>query len=71
MHFYPELRQLQLSGREPRPGHLYGLVSSDLGAMEVRPVKLTALFLFLRLRDVLRLPARFQLRQLADIIHTY
>ena len=51
MHFYPELRQPQLSGREPRPGHLYGLVSSDLGAMEVRPVKLTALFLFLRLRD--------------------
>ena len=32
MYFYPELRQLQLSGREPRPGHLYGLVSSDLGA---------------------------------------
>ena len=71
MHFYPELRQLQLSGREPRPGHLYGLVSSDLGAMEVRPVKLTALFLFLGLCDVLRLPTRSPIRQLADIIHTY
>ena len=70
MHFYPELSQLQLSGREPRPGHLYGLVSSDLGAMEVRPVKLAALFLFLGLCDVLQLPARFQRRQLADIIHT-